>query len=313
MSFVGDFMRVLVTGAAGFIGASLYIYLIDKGYEVVGIDSYERPSAPLLSILERRSLEVYRVDVLDREGLKKVLGDVDGVVHLAAYIDVGESMVQPWKYIYNNVLGTASILDLCREVGINRFIFISSASVYGDPEYLPIDEEHPLKPLSPYGYSKVLGEYIGKMYSEVYGMDVIILRLFNVYGFGQSSEYAGVIAKFIDRVLDGLPPVIYGDGLQTRDFIYVYDVCEAISLALRYRGGYEIFNIASGRDVSIRDLAYLIINLSGRDLKPIYMEAREGDIRYSVADISRARERLGFTAKTDLEDGIKSMLSQYMG
>lgn len=301
-------MRVLVTGAAGFIGASLYMYLRERGYGVVGVDSFERPCNPLLSKLENESYPVIKLDILDGEGLVRLLDDVDAVVHLAAYIDVGESMGKPYLYIENNVLGTASVLEACRSAGVDKFIYVSSAAVYGDPVYLPIDEGHPLKPLSPYGYSKLLGEGLARMYSDVYGLDVVVLRLFNVYGPGQIGEYSGVISRFVDRVLRGLPPVIYGDGMQTRDFIYIDDVCDAILASINYGSGFDVFNIASGRGVSIRELAELLIGISGLELEPIYGPARKGDIRHSVADVSKARKYLGFVVKTDLESGLRELL-----
>jgi len=304
-------MRVLVTGAAGFIGATLYMYLVDKGYEVIGVDSFERPSRLLLPILDGKSLKVIRLNVLDGEGLGKYMEGVDAVVHLAAYIEVDESNRDPLKYINNNVLGTASVLEACREAGVKKFVYISSAAVYGEPVELPVSESHPTRPLSPYGYSKLLGEDLARMYSEIYGLDVVVLRLFNVYGFGQSGEYAGVISKFIERVSVGKPPIIFGDGGQTRDFIYVGDVCRAIELALNYSDRFDVFNVASGRGITINELARLIIGEAGLDVEPLYAPPRKGDIRHSYADVSHAAEKLGFKAEVGLVDGIRLLMRRH--
>lgn len=305
-------MRVLVTGAAGFIGASLYMYLVDRGYEVVGVDSYRCPSRLLLSILRERSLEVHRVDVLDRVMLMNVARYTDAIVHLAAFINVDESMSEPYKYINNNVMGTASVLEVGREAGVKKFIYISSAAVYGEPLELPIKESHPTRPSSPYGYSKLMGEYLVRMYAELYGVDSVVLRLFNVYGFGQSGEYAGVIPRFIERVSRGKSPIIYGDGEQTRDFVHVEDVCRAVELALSYNGSYDVFNVGSGRAVSINELAWLVINEFQAEVEPEYEPPRKGDIKHSVADISKASKMLGFRPVVCLEDGIRIMIRDYL-
>jgi len=304
-------MKVLVTGAAGFIGATLYMYLVDRGYEVIGVDSFERPSRMLLPFLDGKSLHVARLDVLDRRKLRQYMEGIDAVVHLAAYIEVAESNRDPLKYINNNVLGTASVLEACREAGVKKFVYISSAAVYGEPLELPVGESHPTKPLSPYGYSKLLGEYLARMYSEVYGLDVVVLRLFNVYGYGQSGEYAGVISKFIERVSMGKSPIIFGDGEQTRDFIYVDDVCRAIELSLIHNTDFDIFNVATGRRISINELAHLIIREAGLDLEPVYAPPREGDIKHSYADVSHAAEKLGFKAEVGLGEGIRLLMRRH--
>ncbi len=300
-----------MTGAAGFIGSNLSLYLLEGGHEVVAVDSFERPCEALAPILRARVKDTYKLNVLDMDSLVKVLDGVEAVVHLAAYIDVDESVRMPYKYIWNNVLGTESVLEASRRAGVEKFIFVSSAAVYGEPVRLPVREDDSANPISPYGYSKLLGEYLSRMYWEVYGLDVLVLRLFNVYGYGQSGEYAGVITKFIERVLRGEPPIIFGDGLQTRDFIHVVDVCRAIEKALKYGRGFNIINIASGKPVSINDLARLILDAAGLDLEPIYMPPREGDIKHSYADISKAMVELGFTPEIELGIGVETLLRRF--
>lgn len=302
-------MVVLVTGAAGFIGGHLYKYLRDSGFDVVGVDSLTRPSKYILSLLTEKGYGVVRLDVKDILGRTADFRGVSCVIHLASYIDVAESLEYPYMYFQNNVGGTASVLEFCRKVAVDKFIFISSAAVYGEPKYLPIDEQHPLEPISPYGYSKLLGEELVKMYCRVYGLDAVILRLFNVYGLGQSDEYAGVISRFISRVRNGLPPIIFGDGGQTRDFIHVVDVCRVVEKVISSGIDYDIFNVASGTRVSINELANMIIKLSGLDLEPIYIEPRPGDIKHSYADITKIKNSLGFKPRISLYDGIKELLT----
>lgn len=296
-------MKILVTGGAGFIGHNLSIYLADKGYEVEVLDSLERSSQRAIELLKSKNIRITRMDVKD-ERLKDNLSDFDAVVHCAAYIDVEESTKKPLEYINNNVIGTASVAEACVSSGVKRLVFISSAAVYGVPEKLPIREDHPLKPISPYGLSKLLGENIIEYYSSK--LKTIVLRLFNVYGPGQSS-YAAVIKSFSERLLANKPPIIFGDGKQTRDFIHVKDVCRAIELSLNsnYTG---VFNIASGSQVSIEELARLMISITGASVNPVYSSPRPGDIDKSWADITKAKEILGFEPRVSLKEGLKDIL-----
>ncbi|MGB9895902.1 MAG: SDR family NAD(P)-dependent oxidoreductase [Thermoproteota archaeon] len=296
-------MKILITGGAGFIGHNLSIYLADKGYEVEVLDSLERSSQRAVEILKSKNIKITRMDVRDKK-LKDELGSFDAVVHCAAYVDVEESTKRPLEYLNNNVLGTASVAEACVSSGVKRLVFISSAAVYGIPKKLPIREDHPLKPISPYGLSKLLGESIIEYYSSK--LKTIVLRLFNVYGPGQSS-YAAVIKNFSERLLVNEPPIILGDGKQTRDFIHIKDVCRAIELSLNsdYTG---VFNIASGSQVSIEELAHLMISIAGVNVSPIYSSPRPGDIDKSWADITKAKEVLGFEPKVSLKEGLKDVL-----
>ena len=191
-----------------------------------------------------------------------------------------------------------------------KIIYASSAAVYGVPHELPIREDHPTRPISVYGASKLAGEAYCSSFSETFELRTIILRYFNAYGPGQSDEYAGVIKRFIERIKGGKPPIIYGDGLQTRDFIYVEDVANANLLALNSHIDFGIFNIASGKSISILSLAKMILDLMNSNLEPIFAPPRKGDIRHSRADIRRAREMLGFEPQIDLESGIKKVIEQ---
>lgn len=302
-------MKVLVTGGAGFIGHNLAIRLKEKGFKVQVMDSFERSTELAVKRLREADVPVTKVKIRNIGEVKNILGDVDVVVHAAAYIDVAESMEKPLLYLDNNVLGTASIVKASLDAGIHLFVYLSSAAVYGNPVKLPIDEDHPVTPLSPYGLSKLMGEDAVKFFSR-YGLKHVILRLFNVYGPGQKAEYAGVITRFLEKASEKLPPVIYGDGEQTRDFIYVDEVAKAVELTIKTSHVNEIFNIGSGNPVKVRDLAKLVMRLFKIKGEPVYGEQRIGDIEYSCADIAKAKSLLGFEPKIGLEEGLKKLVQK---
>jgi UDP-glucose 4-epimerase len=277
-------MRVVITGGAGFIGSHVAAYLAERGFKVVAVDNLERASA---------------VKRLEEAGVPLVVGDVrhvdlppaDVVVHAAAYISVEESWERPYDYMWNNAAATARVAKRCAETGA-RLVYISSAAVYGEPQRLPIDESHPTKPLSPYGLSKLAGEQAAQMLAP----GAAVLRLFNVYGPGQTGPYAGVVSKFIERAKRGLPPVIYGDGTQTRDFIHVADVARFVEVVLD-RGAAGVFNVGTGRAVSIRELAAIVMRLARLNGEPLYAPPRLGDIKHSVADVTTRASSLGWEPK----------------
>jgi UDP-glucose 4-epimerase len=299
-------LRVLVTGGAGFIGSHLVKALVKAGHQVRVLDNLSTGSIEnLADVLD--AIEFVRGDVRDYGTVESAVRSVDAVVHLAALIDVAESVEKPDLYFDVNVRGTYNVAKASRN--INTFVFASSSAVYGEPIRVPIPEDHPLMPKSPYAASKISGEAFVQTFANQYGFRPVILRLFNVYGPKQSRAYAGVIIEFIRRVSRGEPPVIFGDGGQTRDFVHVSDVVEAIMLSLRNERVRGVLNIGSGEGVTINHLARLILKLMGReDLKPIYAPPRPGDIRHSIADISRARKELGFKPRVKLEVGIKELI-----
>lgn len=302
-------MKVLVTGGAGFIGHNIAIRLKEKGFRVQVMDSLERSTELAVKRLREANIPVTKAEVKNFEEIKNVLNGVDVVVHAAAYIDVAESMEKPLLYLDNNVLGTAHIVKASLDAGIRLFVYLSSAAVYGNPVKLPVDEDHPVIPLSPYGLSKLMGEDAVRFFSR-YGLKHVILRLFNVYGPGQKAEYAGVITRFLERASEKLPPLIYGDGEQTRDFIHVEDVAGAVELAIKTSHVNEIFNIGSGDPVKIRDLAKLVMRLFKIKGEPIYGEKRIGDIEHSCADISKAKSLLGFKPRIGLEEGLAKLVQK---
>jgi UDP-glucose 4-epimerase len=285
-------VRVVVTGGAGFVGSHVAAYLAERGFRVVAVDSLERASA---------------VRRLEEVGVPLVVGDVrrvdlppaDAVVD-AAYISVEESWERPYDYMWNNAAATARVAKQCAETGA-RLIYISSAAVYGEPQHLPIDENHPTKPLSPYGLSKLAGEQVAQMLAP----GAAILRLFNVYGPGQTGPYAGVITKFVERAKRGLPPVIYGDGTQTRDFIHVADIASFVEVILD-RGAAGVYNVGTGSAVSTRELAAIVMRLAGLGGEPAYAPPRPGDIKHSAADVSKARA-LGWEPRVSVEEGLRRL------
>ncbi len=304
-------MKVLITGGAGFIGHHLALHLSSLGYEVLCLDNLSRSSPEVVKTLRSFNIDLIVADVLDINSLELIMSRFkpEVVIHTAALVSVEESVRKPEDYLRCNVLGTLNTVRVSTNYGVSRFIYLSSAAVYGDPIKLPVSEEHPLNPKSPYGLSKLIGEEVVKLYHRMYGLEYVILRLFNVYGPRQSlNPYSGVITKFIDRVCKGLPPVIYGDGTQTRDFIHVLDVCRATQLSISTENVNEVYNIGSGKPLSINELANLIIRISKLELRSTYEPSRPSDIRHSYADISKAVKYLGFKPSVSIEEGIEELL-----
>ncbi|MCL7392601.1 MAG: GDP-mannose 4,6-dehydratase [Thaumarchaeota archaeon] len=303
-------MRVLVTGATGFIGSHLCLRLLDLGMEVHGLDDLSRGSLKRAKILENSGMSLHKADVRDWATVHEVLHEVkpDAVIHLAALISVEESIRMPELYMEVNAEGTRNIVRAASNVGSGRLIYASSAAVYGNPIRLPIAEDHPTSPLSPYGLSKLMGErYVT---SEFIGREKpVILRIFNVYGPGQNPEYAGVITKFMERLSQGDPPIIFGDGEQTRDFIHVDDVVEAFIRSLDTPlNETAVLNVGSGRPFKIIELARMMIRLYGLNVEPIHVPPRPGDVRGSYADISLAKRLLGWNPKISLEEGLRRLI-----
>jgi len=305
---------ILVTGGAGFIGSWTVEKLISREYKVVILDNLAYGSIDNLSkVLD--DIVFINGDIRDSELLDKLFKKYRfyGVIHLAALVSVNEVSQKPYEGYSINVYGTFNLLEMSRKYDVERFVYASSAAVYGDPLSLPISEDHPLYPKSLYGATKLAGEVLVNSYSINYGLSTISLRYFNVYGPRMKpGPYAGVIYIFIHNVIHNKPLTIYGDGLQTRDFIYVEDVAEANLLALESNvtGSY---NIGSGNDISIKDLAYKILGLMGRnDLEIVYDKPRIGDIRYSLADISKAAQLLGWKPDTNFEEGLKRTIKYYV-
>jgi UDP-glucose 4-epimerase len=301
--------RVLVTGGAGFIGSHVVDRLVEEGYSVGVVDNLSAGSLDNISgHVDRGSVDFVEADVRDRDVVARLVHEVDAVVHLAAVVSVPFSLENPNLTFDVNVKGTRAVLTACARSCVRRFIFVSSCAVYGAPLYLPIDEVHPTGPISPYAVSKLKGE---RCCREVCGsgLDLVILRLFNVYGRRQAhGEYSGVIAKFLERAEKGEPLVIYGDGSQTRDFVHVSDVAEAILTLVKSSGVQGVFNVGCGRAISIGYLAEKVLSLSGKHCRIVHESPRDGDIPHSVADISKAWKAFAYEPKVTLEEGLLELL-----
>ena len=304
-------MRVLVTGGAGFIGSHIVDNLVRRGHKVRVLDDLSSgTTANISGHLKEGVVDFVKGNVKDSKTTKDALKGIDSVFHLAAIVSVPFSMKNPSATRAVNVDGTANVLELCTGTSASRFVLVSSCAVYGESEYLPIDEAHPTNPISPYASSKLDGERQCRIYEKKGKLDAVILRLFNVYGPRQrGGDYSGVIANFLEKAKKDLPLTIYGDGSQLRDFVYVQDIADAASAALEADSAKnEIFNIAYGKSVSINELAESVLNVSGKNLDILHEAPRPGDIKRSVADISKARRMLKYTPKFPLEKGLKSLL-----
>lgn len=296
-------MKVLVTGSAGQLG-SFVCELMAGDHEVVGLDL--RPS-PYPGVRE----VTLEGDIRRPADVKRALKGVDCVVHCAAQVSVVRSFEDPVADAETNVIGTVNLLHESLGAGVSRFVYISSAAVLGDPKYVPIDERHPTEPMSNYGSSKLAGERFALSYAASTPLQAVVVRPFNFYSVraDPKSPYSGVITKFVERVGAGRPPVIDGDGLQTRDFIHARDVARMVRmLAERKDLSGEVLNCGSGASTSILDLAKLVVSVSGKDLRPEFGPPRTGDIRHSCADMKKARTLIGFEAKVSLSDGLRELL-----
>jgi nucleoside-diphosphate-sugar epimerase len=249
-------------------------------------------------------------DVRDPAAVMRAVEGADVVAHLAAVASVQASLEDPAAVWAVNVDGTLNLLEAARAVGVRRFVFASSAAVYGDHDDLPLREDLPPRPLSPYAASKVAGEALCRAYYASYALPTVVLRFFNVYGPRQDphSPYSGVISIFVDRMRRGLPPVVYGDGRQTRDFVYVADVVEAVLRAAeREEAVGEVFNVAGGRQTSVLELIQVLNCLLNTRLEPSFALPRVGEVRYSQADVRRAREKLGWEVRIELQRGLEEL------
>jgi len=309
--------KIVVTGGAGFIGSHIVDGILKKGYEVVVIDDLSQGRLENISgHLNDKNFKFIKADIRRLTEVEPIVKDADAIFHEAAVISVIRSFEDPAYTNDVNVSGTLNLLKASLNSNVKKFIYSSSCAVYGDAEAPHQSEENQTFPKSPYAASKVSAENHCKTYSRLYGLEAIILRYFNAYGPRQSyGPYSGVITKFIDRLMIGEPPVIHGDGEQTRDFVNARDVVDANMLALERTGvPSDPINIGTGKATSIKDLANLLIDITGRKhLKPVFDQPRTGDIRHSCADISRARRVFGYEPKVPLREGLLKLLDAYKG
>ena len=303
-------MKVVVTGGAGFIGSNLAEELLKK-HEVTVIDNLSTGRIENLDqILDK--INFIKGSITDLDLLREAFLGSDTVFHQAAIPSVQRSVDNPIASNEANVEGTLKVLVAARDCNVRKVVYASSSSAYGDTPTLPKKEEMKPNPKSPYAISKLAGEYYCRVFSEVYGLKTACLRYFNVYGPRQNpeSQYAAVIPRFITRVLAHEPPVIYGDGTQTRDFTFVKDVVKANILAMQSPAE-GVFNIACGQRVSLNELAGKIMEITGIKLETIYDEPRQGDVRDSLADISSAGDKLGYAPDFDLDCGLEETIKWF--
>lgn len=303
-------MKILVTGGAGFIGSHVVDRYIDRGHDVVVVDNL---STGHLSNLNPAA-KFYRADIRDAE-LQNIFEEEkpEIVNHHAAQMDVRRSVADPLFDADNNIMGSVNLLECARYFGVKRFIYISSGgAVYGEPNYLPCDESHPISPLCPYGASKHIVEHYLSMYSQIYGLEYIVLRYPNVYGPRQDPRgEAGVIAIFTGQMLANDQPIINGDGEQQRDFAYVLDCAEANIQALETDNVNTIYNIGSGRGTSINEIYDLLKEFTGFQKTAYHGPAKAGETRRIYLDATRARERLGWKPKVSLWRGLDQTVSYF--
>ena len=294
-------MEILVTGGAGFIGKYLVKFLLDKGHKVTIFDNFSNSKKEDLFSIVNLGAKIIEGDIRNQNSINEASKNKNLIIHLAAKISVVESISNPKETFEVNVDGTRNVLLACKKNNIKKIIAASSAAIYGqNSEKIKLTENSQINPISPYGESKTRMEEEIREFTKKNNCVGIILRFFNIYGIGQSEEYAGVISKFLQKIFENEPIQIFGDGSQTRDFIYVEDVVNSIYIALFYEKN-ETFNIASGKAITINKLAEKIISISGKKIKIIHLEQKKGEIKYSHADISKAREMLNFLPRFNLD------------
>ena len=298
-------MKYVVTGGAGFVGSYLVKLLVKKGHDVTVIDNLHKGKKENLEpVLSRIKFE--KSDIRDYDCLEKILKDIDGVFHEAALTVVQDSFDRPEEYHDVNVTGTENIFKLAKKNNF-KVVYASSSSVYGHKKNMPIKEDATRNPINPYGQTKLDDEYLFEKYSKI-GTKIIGLRYFNIFGKGQTLEYAGVITKFLDRINQKEPPIIFGNGKQLRDFISVEDIVMANLLAMESKISNLLVNVGTGNAITISELAKMMLNISGLGMQPIFETPLEGDIEKSQADITLLTKSFNWKAKKDLQEWLTEIL-----
>lgn len=309
-------MNILITGGAGFVGSHLCDRYSNNGDKVICLDNFMNGSLMnIRHLLGRSNFKLVNGDIRNFEMLEKIVSDVDAIFHLAAQIHVDRSVIEPRLTYDINVTGTLNVLEAARMYDVDKVIHASTSEVYGSSLYAPMDERHPLNAPHPYGASKIAADRLCYAFIRTYGMNIYIVRPFNLYGPRQKdSGYGGAISIFTKRVLNNMPPIIFGDGEQTRDYTYISDIVEAYDLILHHKGRIDSpINFGTGNEVRIIDLAKLIIKLCGkeREIRPVHVEPRPGEVHRLIADISNAKNLLGWTPKYAIQEGLSKYLDWY--
>ena len=300
-------MKFIVTGGAGFVGSHLVKLLVKEGHTVTVIDNlHTGKKENLRSVIQQITFK--KIDIRNYEELEKNMKDVDGVFHQAALTVVQDSFKNPQEYHDVNVSGTENIFKLAQKNNF-KVVYASSSSVYGHQEKVPIKENASRNPINPYGQTKLDDEFLVEKYSKI-GVKIIGLRYFNIFGQGQTLEYAGVITKFLDRIKQNKAPIIFGEGSQIRDFIYVEDIVMANLLAMKSKVNNLLVNIGTGKSITILELAKMFLKISNLELKPIFKNALEGDIKKSQANIELATSSFNWKPKKMLNEWLIEILKK---
>ena len=303
---------VLVTGGAGFIGSHLTAQLLQRGWRVRIFDNFYRPDQRRVAELAGHDrLEIVEGDVRYRAAVERAMSGVDRVVHLAA-LAINKSVAAPTESFDVNLMGTQHVAESACEAGVERFVFASSASVYGDPKKLPMSETDEADPRTPYCISKLAGERLLGFFEETRGLSWMALRFFNVYGPGQRTDayYTSVVLTFLRRIANGDAPIIDGDGEQSMDFIHVHDIARSLVMALESDVSGAVLNVGTGVSTSIRDLARILIQHMGVDVEPVF-RPRAVLVSRRAADISRIRAVLGWQPTIDVEAGLRTVVDEF--
>ena len=312
------FSKILVTGGAGFIGSHLVDRLLAEDYEVVILDNFSQGRLSNISDNENKNLKIFRGDIQKISEIKAAFRDVDAVFHEAAMVSVVQSIQNPILANEINVNGTLNVLKASADFNVKRLVFASSAAVYGPNSGACKNEDSIAIPVNPYGVTKLVGEKYVRLFNDLYGIEAVSLRYFNIYGPKQSfdinSGYGGVITLFLNRLLQNLSPIIYGDGNQTRDFVHVKDIVNANMLALESKKlSGDFFNIGSGVSISVKEVAQILKDLlNKRHLKNTYKEQRLGEEKHGFADINKAKSKLNYEPKVNFREGIADLINWYI-
>ena len=307
-------MRYLITGGAGFIGSHLAEHLVAAGHEVTVLDDLSSGRRTNLAAV-RRAIRFIRGSVTDLNTCRRAAEGVDYVLHHAAVTSVQRSVDEPFVTHQVNASGTLNVLLAAREKGVRRVVYAGSTSAYGNPATLPNSEEHVTRPLSPYAASKLAGEEYCVAFHATYGLETVVLRYFNIFGPRQdpNSQYAAVVPRFIATALAGERPTIFGDGAQTRDFVYIANVVHANLLAARAPAAAvgQVFNVGCGKGVSVNQLWEYVRALAGVPLAPLYVQGRAGEVRDSVAGLAKTKHLLGYEPIVDFEEGLRHTVASF--
>jgi UDP-glucose 4-epimerase len=298
-------MKFAVTGGAGFVGNNITRLLVSKGYSVVVIDNlHTGKKENLEGVLEK--IEFYQIDIRNYNDMEKILKNVDGIFHQAALTIVNESFEKTKEYFDVNVKGTENIFKIAEKFK-KKVVYASSSSIYGDSKQIPIKENSDRNPINPYGQTKLEDEFLAEKYANR-GLDVIGLRYFNIFGKGQTGSYAGVITQFMRKLNELKRPIIFGNGLQIRDFIHVSDIAEANLSAMLSKTNSGFFNIGTGVGTKIIDLAKIMIKIFDSKFEPIFQDSLKGDVKISQADIILTKKMINWESKIELEEGLRKFI-----